>query len=192
MKVVVLNASPRQNGLVSQMLNIIIEHLPKECEVSFVTTNSLSLRPCIGCMKCRTTLNCCLPEDDAQRILKEIKEADALVVGSPCYWGNMNGYLKVLFDRIVYGMMGESPSGIPIPLHKGKQAIIVTTCTTPFPFNILFKQSRGAVKALREILKWSGFKIVGTIEKGGTRKHPELTESEKKKCIRLAGKLKKN
>ena len=149
MKVVVLNASPRKNGLVSQMLNIIIEHLPKECEVSLVTTNSLSLRPCIGCMKCRTTLNCCLPEDDAQRILKEIKEANALVVGSPCYWGNMNGYLKVLFDRIVYGMMGESPSGIPIPLHKGKQAIIVTTCTTPFPFNILFKQSRGAVKALR-------------------------------------------
>ena len=192
MKVVVLNASPRKNGLVSQMLNIIIEHLPKECEVSFVTTNSLSLRPCIGCMKCRTTLNCCLPEDDAQRILKEIKEADALVVGSPCYWGNMNGYLKVLFDRIVYGMMGESPSGIPIPLHKGKQAIIVTTCTTPFPFNILFKQSRGTVKALREILKWSGFKIVGTLEKGGTRKHPELTESEKKKCIRLARKFKKN
>ncbi|MBP5458245.1 MAG: flavodoxin family protein [Paludibacteraceae bacterium] len=192
MKVVVLNASPRKNGLVSQMLNLIIESLPQGCESSLVHINSLTLRPCIGCMKCRTTLNCCLPEDDAQRILKEITEADALIVGSPCYWGNMNGYLKVLFDRIVYGMMGESPSGVPIPLHKGKQAIIVTTCTTPFPFNILFKQSRGTVKALREILKWSGFKIVGTLEKGGTRKHPELTESEKKKCIRLARKLKKN
>ena len=192
MKVVVLNASPRKNGLVSQMLNLIIKSLPQGCESSLVHINSLTLRPCIGCMKCRTTLNCCLPEDDAQRILKEITEADALIVGSPCYWGNMNGYLKVLFDRIVYGMMGESPSGIPIPLHKGKQAIIVTTCTTPFPFNILFKQSRGTVKALREILKWSGFKIVGTLEKGGTRKHPELTESEKNKCIRLARKLKKN
>ncbi len=25
----------------------------------------------------------------------------------------MNGHLKVVFDRIVYGMMGESPKGIP-------------------------------------------------------------------------------
>ena len=46
---------------------------------------------------------------DAQRTLQKIQWADVLIVGSPCYWGNMNGHLKVVFDRIVYGMMGESP-----------------------------------------------------------------------------------
>ncbi|MCQ2217664.1 MAG: flavodoxin family protein [Paludibacteraceae bacterium] len=189
MKVVILNASPRKKGLVSQMLEIIQENLAENCEVETIHVNDLSVRPCIGCMKCRSSFQCCLPEDDAQRTLQKIKESDALIIGSPCYWGNINGYLKVLFDRMVYGMMDENKMGIPIPLHKGKRAIIVTTCTTIFPFNILFKQTRGVVNALREILKWSGFKIIGTIEKGGTKKHHELSEREKNKCKKLAQKL---
>ena len=108
-----------------------------------------------------------------------------LVVGSPCYWGNLPGELKLLFDRIVYGMMGESPKGIPLPLHKGKKAIIVSTCTTPYPFNILFNQTRGTVKALKEILKWSGFKIVATVERGGTKKSP-LQEKDFRLCRKIA------
>lgn len=76
---------------------------------------------------------------------------------------------------MVYGMMGENSLGMPLALHKGKKVIIVSTCTTPYPFNILYNQTRGVVKALKEILKWSGFKVVKAIEKGGTRKHPDLT-----------------
>ena len=55
---------------------------------------------------------------------KKIQEADALVIGSPCYWGNMNGYLKVLFDRTVYGLIGEGKYGIPAPKHQGKPAAL--------------------------------------------------------------------
>lgn len=72
--------------------------------------------------------------------------------------------------------MNEMKSSLPRLLHKGKRAVIVSTCITIFPFNILFGQSRGAVKAVREILKWSGFQVTGTLEKGGTRKYPELTD----------------
>jgi len=62
--------------------------------------------------------------------------------------------------------MGESPKGIPQALHKGKKAVIVSTCSTPWPFNIWFNQTRGVVKALREILKWSGFSIKGRYPEG--------------------------
>ena len=121
-------------------------------------------------------------------MLSLIGAADVLVVGSPCYWGNMPGTLKVLFDRIVYGLMGESPHGMPLPLHKGKRAILVTACTTPWPFNIWFRQSRGTVRALREILKWSGFRIVRSIERGGTKTHP-LTERDLERCRRAVRRL---
>ena len=94
-----------------------------------------------------------------------------------------------MFDRIVYGMMGETSRGIPIGLHKGKKAVIVSTCTTPYPFNIFFNQTRGVVKALKEILKWSGFKVVSAIEKGGTKQHPGLTEREMKRCRGVIHKL---
>ena len=117
------------------------------------------------------------------------KEADAVIIGAPCYWGNMPGEVKVLFDRMVYGMMGENSWGMPLPLHKGKKAIVVSTCTTPYPFNILYNQTHGVVKAFREILKWSGFKIVKTIERGGTKKHPELTEKDMRNCKKAVHKL---
>ena len=111
-----------------------------------------------------------------------------LLIGSPCYWGNMPGTLKVLFDRMVYGLMGESPRGMPRPLHKGKRAILITACTTPWPFNVWFRQSRGTVRALREILRWSGFRVVKSIERGGTKTRP-LTERDLEKCRRAVRKL---
>lgn len=183
MKILILNSSPRRQGNISKMLEAMKQEAESGgAEVTFVRVPDLQVRPCIGCMKCRDTLKCCLPEDDSQKVLQLIKEADALIIGAPCYWGNLPGELKVLFDRMVYGMMGENSWGMPLPLHKGKKAVIVSTCTTPYPFNILYNQSHGVVKALKEILKWSGFKIVKTIEKGGTKKHPGLSEKEMARC----------
>lgn len=190
MKVVILNASPRRKGLISQMLDIMNDELMSSGnEVEYIEVCKLNVRPCIGCMKCRSSHQCTLPEDDAQRVLRLVQECDSLIIGTPCYWGNMNGQLKVLVDRWAYGMMDENTNGFPIPLHKGKKAIIVSTSTTPWPWNILFNQSNGAIKAVKEVVSWSGFKVVAIIQKGGTRKHPELSESEIKKCKRAVKKL---
>ena len=190
MKLLVINASPRRSGCVSSMLGIVKTAAEAEgAEVSVIRVADLSVRSCTGCMSCRSKLECVLPEDDAQRVLRLIREADAVVIGTPCYWGNIPGNLKVLFDRMVYGLMGESRRGLPLPLHKGKRAAIIATCSTPWPFNILFRQSRGAVNALREILKWSGFRIVATVEKGGTKASPALTERDRRACTKVARRL---
>lgn len=158
-------------------------------DTDYIHVTSLQVHPCTGCMKCRTSLACVLPVDDAQRVLALLEECDALVVGAPCYWGNMPGQLKVLFDRMVYGMMGESRRGMPLPLHKGKKAVLVSACTTPWPFNVWFNQSHGTVRALREILKWSGFRILSIIEKPGTKRHPDLTDRDERKCGKAIRKL---
>lgn len=190
MKLLVINASPRRSGCVSSMLDVVKVTAEAEgAEVSVIRVADLSVRSCTGCMSCRSKLECVLPEDDAQRVLRLISEADAVVIGTPCYWGNIPGNLKVLFDRMVYGLMGESRRGLPLPLHKGKRAAIIATCSTPWPFNILFRQSRGAVNALREILKWSGFRIVATVEKGGTNASPALTERDRRACTKVARRL---
>ena len=127
-------------------------------------------------------------EDDGHRIADSIKKCDGMIVGTPVYWGNMNGQLKCLFDRMVGIMMGESKYGIPLPLRKGKKAAIITTCTTPFPFNRLAHQSTGAERALREILKSSGFKVCAKIAVSGTKGKNEPPERAFKKA-RKCGKL---
>ena len=189
MKILIINGSPRKKGLISQMLGIMqAEAEQKGGQVQLVYTNDLTIKPCIGCMVCRSKGKCVLGEDDSQRVLKMMQEADAIIMGAPCYWGNIPGQMKLLFDRIVYGMMRDTPR-FPEPLMKGKKCILLSTCTTPWPWNILFKQSRGAIRAMREICLYSGFKIVATIERGGTVMHPQLSEKDKQKCRKAIRKV---
>ena len=189
MNILIINGSPRKKGLISQMLSIMQEKAElRGDQVRTVYTNDLSIKPCIGCMVCRSKEKCVLGEDDSQRVLKMIKEADAIIMGAPCYWGNIPGQMKLLFDRIVYGMMRDTPR-FPEPLMKGKKCILISTCTTPWPWNILFKQSRGAIRALREICRYSGFKIITTIDRGGTIMHPQLSGKDIQKCHKAIRKL---
>ena len=188
--ILILNASPRRHGNISQMVEVMTDECRKAgAEAQAVTVQQLNIRPCLGCMKCRATHRCVLPEDDAQRVLKLIQQADALVIAAPCYWGNIPGTLKILFDRIVYGMMDESPRGLPIPLHKGKRCVLVSTSTTPWPFNRLMHQSSGAIRAMKEVCRYSGFKTVATIEKGGIRHDTTLSEKDEKRCRKAVRKL---
>jgi len=189
MNILIINGSPRKKGLISQMLGIMQEEAVKRGnQVQTVCTNDLSIKPCIGCMACRSKNMCVLGEDDSQRVLKLMQEADAIIMGAPCYWGNIPGQMKLLFDRIVYGMMRDTPR-FPEPLMKGKKCILISTCTTPWPWNIWFKQSRGAIRALREVCRYSGFKIVATIDRGGTVMHPQLSDKDKQKCYKAIKKL---
>ncbi len=175
MNILILNASPRKNGNISRMLEVI-EQEASSCgaDVNVVEVSKLTIRPCVACMTCRSTKKCVLPDDDAQRVLQKIEACDAIVIGAPCYWGNIPGTLKLLFDRIVYGMMGENSMAVPVALHN----------------NIIMNQTRGVVRALKEILGWSGFKIVATVQKGGTFRHPEFTDADRNKCRKAARKLK--
>ncbi len=183
MNVVILNGSPRKAGKVSQMLHLIEDDAvsKKAGTVQFFNVNELSFKSCTGCMKCRNSGSCVLPEDDAHAVARAVKDCDVIVVGTPVYWANMSGELKSLFDRLVGVLMGESPMGIPKPLHKGKKALVVTACTTPFPFNILCAQSTKAVASVKEILVSSGFKIKRTIVVAGTKQKNELPEHIRKK-----------
>ena len=189
MKLLIINGSPRKKGLISQMLRVFHEQaIATGVEVIEVYANDLQIKPCMGCMACRSKRHCVLPEDDAQRVLALIEQADAIVIGAPCYWGNIPGQLKLLFDRIVYGMMRDTPR-FPEPLMKGKRLVCISTSTTPFPFNILMNQSRGAIRALREIGRFSGWKIVDTIERGGTATRPQLSPRDISKCHKAFRKL---
>ena len=182
MKILIINGSPRKKGLISQMLDIMRQEAEQRGdEVQVVYTNDLTVKPCTGCMVCRTKLKCSMAEDDSQRVLRMMQDSDAVIMGAPCYWGNIPGQMKLLFDRMVYGMMRDTPR-FPEPLMKGKKCVLLSTCTTPWPWNIWFKQSRGAIRAMREICRYSGFKVVTPIERGGTAMRPQLSERDRQKC----------
>lgn len=189
MKIIILNGSPRKKGTIAQLLKSISDALNINHEIEWINVYDLRMKPCIGCMKCRPDGECVLPEDDAHEVGRKIKLADGLVVGTPTHWGNMSAQLKLLFDRNVPVFMGEKPNGLPIPRHKGKPAVIVTACTTPWPFNFIAAESRGAIRAVHEVLHYGGYRIVGKIVKPGTKKKPTIPQHLFDKGKKLASKF---
>ena len=138
MKVLILNGSPRKKGTTATLLHALADGasgagaLPGGKEIEWIDVCNLEIKPCRGCLRCRPAGDCILPEDDAHRVGRLIHETDALVVGTPTYWGNMSGPLKTLFDRLVpaFEFFGE---GLPKPVQKGKRAAIVVTSAAPWP-----------------------------------------------------------
>lgn len=131
--------------------------------VDTVDINKLRMKSCIGCLKCRPDKTCILPRDDAHILAEKVKDSDLLIIGSPVYWGNIPGPLKVFFDRNVTlfeKVEAKSMWKRPTPQLIGKKAILIISSGSPYPYNLLGSQSRGAIRALKAILKSGGIKII--------------------------------
>ena len=90
MNVLLLNASPRPAGIVSQALDAAASTARQAgAETVKAELYRAPIAPCTGCMRCRATGVCPLPHDAAHELGEAIRRADLLVVGTPTYWGGM-------------------------------------------------------------------------------------------------------
>lgn len=191
MKVLVLNGSPKRAGTVAQLLQAVIAGIDSQIEVKWINVYTLAMKSCTGCMQCRTEGSCVQAEDDAHSIGRLIAEADGLIVGTPNHWGNMSTQLKLLLDRNVPVFIGERSHGLPFPKQKGKPAVIVAACSTPYPFNYILRESRGAISAVRKVLRSGGYRIVGHAVKPGTTQPTPISPRLQKKALRLGQRFSK-
>lgn len=173
----------------ASLLRAVADGAANGRRVEWVDVYDLDVRPCRGCMKCRPDGECVMRPDDGHRVGRLLRESDALIVGTPTHWGNMSTGLKLVLDRNVPALMGEKPSGLPEPRHKGKSAVIVSACTTPWPFNVLTAQSRGAVRAVKEVLFYSGFRVRGVVVRPGTKRSAVIPERLLERARRVGARL---
>lgn len=180
MNILILNGSPRKTGTTTLMLDYLKEKLEDKHQIDYLYAYDLNIKACRGCLKCRPDKDCILAEDDGHRAARLIEKAELLVVGSPVYWGNISGPLKVLFDRLV--PVFEYIDGLNIrPQQKGKKALIICNSAAPAPFHLLPGQSRGAVSALKTILRAGGYKILQKINiPGNLNRQKDQSKLQKK------------
>lgn len=166
MNVLIINASPRKNGITTSLLAEAERTVKPTHDADVVRINDLTMKPCIGCLKCRPDKACVLPRDDAHILAEKIKRSDLLILGVPVYWGNMPGTLKTFFDRNVplfEYCEAKAIRYIPRPQLRGKKAILIVSGGAPFPYNLLQSQSRGTIRSLKTILKAGGVKIAAVL-----------------------------
>lgn len=193
MKILIINASPRKRGITSSLLSEFKNSINSVHNVSeIIRVQSLNIKPCTGCLKCRPDKTCILPRDDAHILSERIKESDLLIIGSPVYWGNIPGTLKIFFDRNVplfEYCEAKAIRYIPKPQLKGKKAILLVCGGSPFPLNLLLSQSRGTIRSLKTVLKSGGIKIEYVLNVPDTYNYENKKQYYIEKVRRLANSL---
>ena len=98
MKVLGISGSPRKDGTsgVYKLVKTVVENTG--CEYEIVSLRGKQISGCIACLGCVKD-NICKVKDDFGPLREKIVEADALVIGSPNYFNNVNALTHAFFER---------------------------------------------------------------------------------------------
>ena len=105
MRVLLINGSPRQNGNTNVALKEIAGTLEsKGIEAEIFWLGNKPVRGCICCNACsnRDLGRCAFDDDVCNRLVERLADADAIVVGSPTYYGQPSGALLAVMQRVFY------------------------------------------------------------------------------------------
>ena len=121
MRVLIINGSPRQKGNTSIALTEIAKQLEKlGIESETVWIGNKPVRGCIACNTCKDNPGACVFDDDVcNGISAKMNSSDALIVGSPVYWGQPNGAVLSIIQRAFYSNGAA---------FRGKPAAAVAVC----------------------------------------------------------------
>lgn len=138
MKVLLISGSPRREGNTFRALTEVANALRTEgVESEIVQLGTQPVRGCIACAQCKAKgENRCVFDDDiCNRVSAKMQECDALIVGSPVYYGQPNGTLLSLVQRMLYSA-GSAFVGKPVAAvavcRRGGATAALQTLTMPF------------------------------------------------------------
>ena len=102
-KVLMINGSPRPDGNTFCALTEIETQLARHgIAAEIVQIGRKPVYSCVNCGGCRRKGACVFDDDLCNAVAKKIAEADALIVGSPVYYGQPNGGVLSLMQRLFY------------------------------------------------------------------------------------------
>ena len=113
MKVVAFNGSPRPDGNCSLLLKEIFGRFEQnKIQTELLLLSRKTIKPCIACYKCLENKDqrCSIHDDDLNECIAKIMEADAIILASPTYIGDVNSVTKALIDRA--GFVARSNNNI--------------------------------------------------------------------------------
>ena len=141
MKVLLINGSAHKAGNTFTALSEAARVL-EECGISteIVQIGTKAVRGCIGCGSCKAKGgNRCVFDDDlCNRISEKMSGCDGLIVGSPVYYGQPNGALMSLIQRMFYSagacFRGKPAAAVAVCRRGGATAALQTML---MPFQLL-------------------------------------------------------
>jgi multimeric flavodoxin WrbA len=113
MKILLINGSPRKNGNTNYLLNIMADVFNnKKIQTEIFQIGGKLVHGCIACGKCTTNpeIECIHKDDVVNDCISKMIESDAIIIGSPTYFGSLTSETKALIDRS--GMVTRAKGGL--------------------------------------------------------------------------------
>lgn len=102
MKVLLLNGSPRVNGVNGTALQEMVQVFEQNgIETEIVHVGNQAVRGCMACGYCYENGKC-IYDDVVNELASKFEAADGLVVASPVYYASANATLVAVLDRLFY------------------------------------------------------------------------------------------
>lgn len=136
MKVIGINGSPRKKWNTATLLTNALEGAAsKMADTELVHLYDLDFKGCISCFACKTIDDPrngrCAVKDGLSPLLKKIEdEADAIILGSPIYFGSMTGEMRSFMERLLFAPLVYSNPPKSIFPRKIKTGVIYTMNVT--------------------------------------------------------------
>jgi menaquinone-dependent protoporphyrinogen IX oxidase len=193
-KVVGIIGSYRKHGIVdSAITEILTEAKNRGAETQKIYLQDRQIEFCTNCRACAqepgTERGKCVLEDDMNEILQEIEQADALAIGAPVNFGNINALTQRFLERCI--CYGYWPWDAPIPKLRNtqphKKAVLVSSSAAPAWMGRFLS---GAMRSLKNLAEMLGAKPVGVLWVGLVDpKENQLSDRIVRKAQKLGQKL---
>lgn len=107
MNIIVLNASPRKDANTGKLCQKVVEGAEKEnAEVEYYNLYDYSFKGCISCFACHLKTKSedplCILQDDIRPILEKCVVVDAIVIGTPIYYGSITSTAQAFLERLLF------------------------------------------------------------------------------------------
>lgn len=139
MKLLAINGSPRKHWNTATLLEKVLEGASSRgAETELVHLYDLQYQGCRSCFACKLkggeSYGKCAVMDDLAPLLRKIEQVDALVLGSPIYFGSVTGELRSFLERLVFQYLVYDEKGTMLSAKKLKTGLIYTMNVTQAQF----------------------------------------------------------
>jgi len=126
MKVIAINGSPRKKWNTATLLEKALEGAASEgADTELIHLYDLTYKGCTSCFACKLkggkSYGKCAMNDELTHVLAKLKDADAVILGSPIYLGNSTGEMRSFMERFIFPYLVYSEN--PITLYPKKISV---------------------------------------------------------------------
>ena len=178
MKVIGINGSPRLKGNTFQSIEIVLNSIKEEnydVQAEIIQLGNKTINSCMSCFKCfENKDNQCVQKDDLNDVYAKMLEVDAIILGTPVYFGDATGKMRSFIERAgLIALANERPL-------TRKIGAVVTT-----------KRRQGGIQAINTVNFFfyvSGMIVVGYATGIGSRIGEIQQDTEGKEDMKILGK----